>query len=120
VSKLILIYWRDIPAQVLGRRGRKSVFKRTLTPRFQETIDRAAMRARKTSADSYMEDWRRVSEPCEGDLEAAVDEKVAMLEREYSDARLDAMARAAGLAAPAKDAPSGPGQPAPGGQEHAS
>jgi len=120
VNKLILIYWRDIPAQVLGRKGRKSAFKRTLTPRFQETIDRAAMRARKTSADSYMEDWRRVSEPCEGDLEAAVDEKVALLEQQYSDARLDAMARAAGFAAPAKDAPPGPAQPAPDGQERAS
>jgi hypothetical protein len=97
VSKLIIIYWRDIPAQVLGRKGRKSAFKHTLTPRFQETIDRAAMRARKTSEDAYMEDWRRVSEPCEGDLEGAVKAKVALLEEQYSDARLDTIARAGGV-----------------------
>ena len=80
MNKLIIIYWRDIPAQVLGRKGRKSAFKRALTPRFQHTIDRAAMRARKTSEDAYMEDWRRVAEACEGDLESAVDAKVALLE----------------------------------------
>ena len=96
MNKLITIYWRDVPAQVLGRKGRKSVFKRTLTPRFQETIDRAAIRARKTSADSYMEDWRRVSEACGSDLESAVDAKVAQLEDAYTDARLDTMARAGG------------------------
>jgi hypothetical protein len=100
LNKLITIYWRDIPAQVLGRKGRKSVAKQTLTPRFQETIDRAAMRARKTSADAYMEDWRRVPENCEGDVASAVDEKIARLEEEYTDARLDRLARSAGLAAP--------------------
>ena len=103
MNKLIIIYWRDIPAQVLGRKGRKSVFKQTLTPRFQHTIDRAAMRARKTSADSYMEDWRRVSEPCDGDLESAVNDKVALLEQEYTEARLDEIARAAGVATPASE-----------------
>jgi hypothetical protein len=96
VNKLITIYWRDIPAQVLGRKGRKSVLKRTLTPRFQHTIDRAAMRARKTSEDSYLEDWRRVSEACDGNIESAVDTKVALLEATYTDERLDAMARAGG------------------------
>ena len=96
MSKLITIYWRDIPAQVLGRKGRKSVFKHTLTPRFQATIDRAAMRARKTSEDAYLEDWRRESEPCEGDLETAVNAKIAHLEGEYSDALLDTLARAGG------------------------
>jgi hypothetical protein len=97
LNKLITIYWRDIPAQVLGREGRKSAFKQTLTPRFQETIDRAAMRARKTSEDAYIEDWRRVSEACEGDLESAVDAKVELLEREYTDEKLDKMARSVGV-----------------------
>jgi hypothetical protein len=100
VNKLITIYWRDIPAQVLGRKGRKSLFKKTLTPRFQHAIDRAAMRARKTSEDAYMEDWRRVSEACHDDLESAVNEKVIALETEYTDAKLDQMARAGGGASP--------------------
>ena len=44
MAKLICIYWRDIPAQVVGREGRKNV-KKVLAPRFAEAIDRAAMRA---------------------------------------------------------------------------
>ena len=100
MNKLITIYWRDIPAQVLGRKGRKSAFKHVLTPRFQDTIDRAAMRARKTSSDSYMEDWRRESEACEGDLEGAVNARVALLEEQYTDELLDKIARAGGVGAP--------------------
>ncbi len=60
MNKLITVYWRDIPAQVIGRKGRKSVCKKLLDPRFQHAIDRAAMRARKTSENAYLEDWRRV------------------------------------------------------------
>ena len=44
MPKLILISWRDIPSQIIGRRGRETA-KVLLTPRFQEAIDRAAMRA---------------------------------------------------------------------------
>ena len=42
MAKLICIYWRDIPAQVVGRAGRKSGFKKELDPRFAKGIDRAA------------------------------------------------------------------------------
>jgi hypothetical protein len=43
VAQLTVIYWRDIPAQVILRFGRTSA-KRELPARFQEAIDRAAMR----------------------------------------------------------------------------
>ena len=62
MAKLICIYWRDIPAQVVGRAGRKSGFKKELEPRFAKAIDRAAMRAGRGSSDAYLEDWRRVAE----------------------------------------------------------
>ena len=58
MAKLITIYWRDIPAQVIGRAGRGK-FKRELDPRFPKAIDRAAMRAGRGSSDAYLEDWRR-------------------------------------------------------------
>ena len=100
MTKLITIYWRDIPAQVLGRRGRRTVQKRALHPRFQEAIDRAAMRAGKGSSDDYLADWRRVASPCEGDLEQAVAEEVARLEAMFDDRSLDKLARAKGLMPP--------------------
>ena len=44
MTKLITIYWRDIPSQVIAKQGRKSV-KIQLSNRFQICIDKAAMRA---------------------------------------------------------------------------
>jgi hypothetical protein len=96
LNKLITVYWRDIPAQVIGRKGRKSVCKKLLDPRFQHAIDRAAMRARKTSENAYLEDWRRVSSPCEGDVEQAVTDEACRIESEYSVDVLDTLARAGG------------------------
>lgn len=98
MAKLISIYWRDIPAQVVGRAGRKSSFKKELEPRFARAIDRAAMRAGRGSSDAYLEDWRRESEDIEGDLEAAVNERVAALEESFTAEYLEQVVKAGGLA----------------------
>jgi hypothetical protein len=98
MAKLICIYWRDIPAQVVGRAGRKSSFKKELEPRFARAIDRAAMRAGRGSSDAYLEDWRRESEDVDGDLEAAVNERVAALEESFTDEYLEQVIKAGGLA----------------------
>ncbi len=97
MNKLITVYWRDIPAQVIARQGRKTTFKRVLHPRFQRAIDRAAMRARKQSEDAYLADWRRESEPCGEDLEKTVDEVVTRLETEWTVELLDTVARRGGV-----------------------
>jgi hypothetical protein len=97
MAKLISIYWRDIPAQVVGRAGRKSNVKKELAPRFAKAIDRAAMRAGRGSSDAYLEDWRRVSEDVQGDLAALVDERVAALEQEFDDETLERVVKAGGL-----------------------
>jgi hypothetical protein len=96
MAKLISIYWRDIPAQVVGRSGRKNGFKKELEPRFATAIDRAAMRAGRGSSDAYLEDWRRVSEDVDGDLEALVNARVAELEGQFDDASLEALVKAGG------------------------
>jgi len=97
LNKLITVYWRDIPAQVIARQGRKTSFKKELHPRFQRAIDRAAMRARKESEDAYLADWRRESQPCGEDLEKSVDETVARLETEWTVELLDTVARRGGV-----------------------
>ena len=97
MAKLISIYWRDIPAQVIGRAGRRTSIKKELDPRFAKAIDRAAMRAGRGSSDAYLEDWRRVSEDVDGDLEALVDERVAALERAFDDETLEKTVKAGGL-----------------------
>lgn len=95
-AKLIKVYWRDIPAQVMAKRGRETA-RVMLSQRFQEAIDRAAMRAGKAGSDAYLEEWRRVAEPCGDDLQAAADAAAAELEAAYSDADLDALAKARGV-----------------------
>ena len=96
MAKLICIYWRDIPAQVVGREGRTNV-KQVLAPRFAEAIDRAAMRAGRGSSDAYLEDWRRESEEVSGNLEQQVQERVDLLESQFDDEFLESVVKAGGL-----------------------
>ncbi len=82
------MFWRDIPAQLLIRQGRRTV-RRQLPPRFQEAIDRAAMRAGVTGTDAYLAAWRRSDpEPCGEDLEAEAERGLASLEAAYPPERL--------------------------------
>jgi len=96
MSKLTIIFWRDIPAQVIGQRGRKR-FKQVLPERFAVAIDRAAMRAGKGSSDAYLEEWRRESRACDGDVESAMNEEVARLEALFPDDVLETTVKAGGL-----------------------
>ena len=100
MPKIITIYWRDIPSQVTVQEGRKRA-KKLLPARFQEAIDRAAMRAKKTDADAYLDDWRRETAKQSGDdLDQLVEETVSRLEQEYDDEKLDAMIRNKGIRLP--------------------
>jgi hypothetical protein len=96
MAKLISIYWRDIPAQVIGRVGRTNI-KRELPPRFAEAIDRAAMRAGRGSSDAYLADWRRESVEIDGDVERLVAERAAALESRFPEEFLEAVVKAGGL-----------------------
>ena len=68
MAKLITVYWRDIPAQVIGRQPRGN-HRKELPARFAKAIDRAAMRAGRGSSDAYLADWRRESRMVDGDIE---------------------------------------------------
>jgi Virulence factor len=96
VPSLTILYWRDIPSQVIAKAGRKAA-KRELPERFIRAIDAAAMRAGATSTDAYLEDWRR-AEPneCGDDLEAEADAAAARLEAEYDNQRLAGLAEREG------------------------
>jgi hypothetical protein len=97
MPKLTVIYWRDIPAQVIGQVGRKR-HKQVLDKRFAVAIDRAAMRAGKGSSNAYLEEWRRESKPCQGQIEEAVKTEVAKLEAQYPDDVLEVTVKAGGIA----------------------
>ena len=97
MASLIIISWRDIPAQVLVKRGRETA-KVQLSQRFQEAVDRAAMRAGKGSSDAYLADWKRSDPtPCGDDLKAVAEATAAELEARYTDADLERLIKAKGL-----------------------
>jgi hypothetical protein len=97
MAKLIVISWRDVPAQVLVKAGRETA-KIQLSHRFQEAVDRAAMRAGKASSGDYLADWKR-SDPraCGDDLQAEAHAEAARIEAHYSDEDLLRIIRAHGV-----------------------
>lgn len=96
MAQLTIVYWRDIPAQVIVKAGRQSA-KRQLGERFEKAIDRAAMRADLKDTDSYLAEWRR-AEPaaCGDDLEAEAEAAARRLEEDYPPDRLRDLVSAGG------------------------
>lgn len=100
MARATIVYWRDIPAQVLVGRGR-SAEKRELSRRFIAAIDQAAMRAGLTATDAYLAQWRRAeADASDGDPAAAADALAASLEAGYDDARLARISAAGGKDTP--------------------
>jgi hypothetical protein len=98
MASLTLISWRDIPAQVVVRRGRETA-KAKLSDRFQEAIDRAAMRAGKGSSHLYLEEWRRSDPiPCSDDIEQEAAAEASRIEAKYTDEDLERLVRTKGVA----------------------
>lgn len=96
MAKLQIVYWRDIPAQVIVREGRKTA-KRPLAERFEKAIDQCAMRSGAHQTDDYLADWRRgAATDVAGDLEAVAGETAARLEAEYDMDRLKALIETGG------------------------
>src|SRR5215468_4193556 len=83
MADLIIVYWRDIPAQIIVRKGRQNA-KRELSLRFTEAIDMAAMRAGASETDAYLAEWRKAEPvPVGDDLEAEAEKALADFEARY-------------------------------------
>ncbi len=98
MADLTIVYWRDIPAQVIVKKGRASA-KRELSLRFTEAIDMCAMRSGAHETDDYLAEWRRgTPQPVTDDLEAEADKAAAELETTYTKERLKALIASGGKA----------------------
>jgi hypothetical protein len=96
MADLIVVYWRDIPAQVIVKRGRQTA-RRELPLRFTEAIDMAAMRSGASETDAYLAEWRKADPVQVGDdLEAEADRAIAEIDAAWDRERLTAVARAGG------------------------
>jgi len=96
MADLIVLYWRDIPAQVIVKKGRANA-KRELPARFSEAIDMAAMRSGDSDTDAYLAEWRKADPVAVGDdLDAEAERAMQRLDAEYPRERLVALAKAGG------------------------
>ncbi len=91
-----IVYWRDIPAQVVAGKGRHGA-RAPLPQRFEQAIDRCAMAVGARDSDAYLAEWRRGTPYSrEGDATGIVAAEVARLDTEYDDARLRDLIRNGG------------------------
>tara|TARA_B100000678_G_scaffold91882_1_gene76548 strand:- start:26 stop:406 length:381 start_codon:yes stop_codon:yes gene_type:complete len=92
----VIVFWRDIPAQVIVKKGRQTA-KRELAARFAEAIDMAAMRSGAAGTDDYLAEWRRAEpEAVSDELEAEADKAAAEIEALWPQERLANVARNGG------------------------
>lgn len=86
-----IVYWRDIPAQVIVGKGRRGS-KRQLEERFEQAIDRAAMKVNARDADAYLAEWRKAAPyQVDGDPDDIAEAEALRLEAEYDAARIKAL-----------------------------
>ena len=88
-SELVVISWRDIPAQVNARAGAEK-HQVVLPRRFQRAIDDAAMVAGKKTASEYVGEWRRtaLAIPADGGLDTAAQAEAQRLDDLFPRERL--------------------------------
>ncbi len=91
MAEVVIVYWRDIPAQVIVGQGRRSQ-KRILPERFEQAIDRAAMKIGAEDTDAYLAEWRKAAPvTIEGDDAAVADAEAARIDAEYDRERIKAL-----------------------------
>lgn len=91
MSDITIVYWRDIPAQVIVGKGRRGT-KLPLSERFEQAIDRAAMKSGAAGTDDYLAEWRKdVVGASEGDPQDAARAKADEIEAAYDKDRLIAL-----------------------------
>lgn len=86
-----VVYWRDIPAQVIVGKGRRGS-KVQLEERFEQAIDRCAMKVGARDTDAYLADWRKADPyPVDGDAAEVAKSEASRLEAEFDNESLKAL-----------------------------
>ena len=86
-----IVFWRDIPAQVIVGKGRRGA-KVQLPERFEQAIDRCAMKIGAKDADTYLAEWRKADAyDVAGEQEQVARAEAARLEAEYDTDRIKAL-----------------------------
>ena len=96
-AMLTVIWWRDIPAQVVAKDARRSS-KIVLHPRFQVAIDQAATGPACASTTPTSGSGARRTSRCGDDLEAVVEAEAERLEADYTKHHLAELIQSGGVA----------------------
>ncbi|MCP4077439.1 MAG: hypothetical protein GY744_14805 [Gammaproteobacteria bacterium] len=96
MAKLKIVYWHDIPAQVVMRIGRRNERFR-LSYKFADAIDRASNRLKKRGEDALFDPWQTVEQAFQGNIQEQAQLLVKQLEENYNDEVLDRLIRASGV-----------------------
>ena len=96
MAELTVIWWRDIPVQVMAQGSGRQRARVALPERFQEAVDLAATRVGLIGSDDYMGQYRREPRPCGDDLESEAKDEAERLEATYDEAALMQLVRAGG------------------------
>ena len=83
-NSVVVIKWRDIPAQVNAQMGRDR-YQVVLSAKFQRAIDRAKRKANIYTAEEDIAQWSRDPLPLEGTLAAAAQKVADEIERLVND-----------------------------------
>lgn len=94
-NAVVVIMWRDIPAQVNAQSGRDR-HQVMLSAKFQRAVDRAKRKAGIYTAEEDVAQWRRISLPLTGTLEESARREAERIEGEFSRERLGVLAFAGG------------------------
>jgi len=101
MANITIVYWRDIPSMVKIGKGRRAI-KAALPERFEQAIDRCAMKIGAKDDDAYLAEWHEVDGgPVEGDAQEVANATAARLDAEHDPERIKALIATEGWAAPA-------------------
>ncbi len=96
MNEATIIYWRDIPTQIVAGRGRKAI-KHQLGNRFMVAVDKAAMASGASDTAAYLEGWCKKPMPIASeDVAAGIKKLAAEIEQQYPNSRLAELARLGG------------------------
>jgi len=91
MPEVTIVYWRDIPAQIIVGKGRRGA-KAPLPERFEQAIDRCAMKIGAKDSDAYLSEWRKGAPyAIDGAPEDIVAAEAARIEAEHDTERLKAL-----------------------------
>lgn len=91
MPNVTIVYWRDIPAQVIVGKGRKAT-KIQLAERFEQAIDRCAMKVGTKNSDDYLEQWRKATAfEVKGTQEQVAKDQAEKLETEFDQEKIKSL-----------------------------